>query len=85
MNTTELEEIAKKVQSHEATIQSFLGEKSAMRRQLIEEEKELNKLRDELLEKFNLDIDDLSQTVEDLEIQIQKEYQELDEKVKQLE
>jgi len=81
----DLEEIAKAVQVHEATIQSFIGEKSAMKRQLIEEENDLEKLRLELKDKFNLGLEDLSALVKELEEKIKIGYQNLDDKVQQLE
>ena len=84
-DTINIEEIYNKVQAHEATIQSFLGEKSAMKRQLIDEENDLNKLRTELKEKFDLNLEDLSDKVNELRDTIKTEYEKLDEKVKQLE
>ena len=56
-----------------------------MKRQLIDEENDLNKLRTELKEKFDLNLEDLSDKVNELRDTIKTEYEKLDEKVKQLE
>ena len=85
MNNINLDDILKQVQAHEAKIQSSLGEKSAMKRQLIEEENELSQLRSELKDKFGFDLEDLESIVNEMAQQIEEEYLNLDEKVKKLE
>jgi len=80
-----LDEILKQVQEYEAKIQSSLGEKSAMKRQLVEEESELEQLRVEVKEKFGFDLEDLDDVVSTMADTIKEEYDKLDEKVKQLE
>jgi chromosome segregation ATPase len=80
-----LDEIYAQVQINEARIQSAAGEKTALTRQLEQEEQTLGALQADCQKRFGCSLEELADKITEIETEIQEAYEKLEENVKKLE
>lgn len=80
----DLDKIYQETQQAEAKIQAAIGEKTALTRQLEEQKKDYEQLEEECVKKLNCSLNELEAFELELQERVQEQFEELQEKIKDL-